>query len=160
MTAALTADLYDLFESQCNSCEIQFSHYGRRRAFFGKISTVSCRDDNILLRRYMEQRSDGGVLVVDGGGSLASALIGDIIAEIGRKNGWAGIIIYGAVRDVRALASLDFGVVAVGSNPKKSTKNGTGVAGLPVLFGGATFVPGQWVYCDEDGILVAQNKLL
>jgi len=99
------------------------------------------------------------VLVVDGGGSFASALIGDIIAGLGHQNNWSGIIIHGAVRDTVALSKIDFGVKALGSNPRKSMKNGVGELDVAVSFGGISVRPGNWVYSDEDGIVVAEREL-
>ena len=155
----LTADLYDAHGEACRSCQTQFRQYGGRHAFSGQLRTVQCRDDNVLLRRALETRSAGEVLVVDGGGSLASALLGDIIAELGRGNGWSGVIIFGAIRDAAALGRIDWGVKALGSNPRKSAKTGAGAADIEVSFGGVAFVPGQWVYSDDDGILVSAREL-
>ena len=155
----LTADLYDGHEAACRSCETQFRQYGGRTTFFGQIRTVRCRDDNVLVKKVLSQPSKGGVLVVDGHGSLASALLGDIIAEIGRKSGWAGIVINGAVRDQVVMRTLDFGVKAIGSNPRKSLKIGSGEIDVPVTFGGVTFTPGEWLYSDDDGVLVSTNLL-
>jgi regulator of ribonuclease activity A len=154
-----TADLFDAFEARCSSCETQFKQYGGRRMFSGRIRTVQCLNDNVLLRRTLETASDGEVLVVDGSGSLGSALIGDIIAGLGAKNGWSGVIIFGAIRDVQRISCIDFGVKALGSNPKKSTKTGTGHIDTAVSFGGVTFTPGHWIYSDEDGIIVSGDKL-
>lgn len=154
-----TADLFDVFEDRCSSCETQFKQYGRRRVFSGQIRTVQCLNDNVLLRRTLETASDGEVLVVDGSGSLGSALIGDIIAGLGAKNGWSGVIIFGAIRDVERISRIDFGVKALGSNPKKSTKAGTGRVDAAVSFGEVTFTPGDWIYSDEDGIIVSADKL-
>ena len=155
-----TADLCDAHQENCQVCTTQFRQYGGRRVFFGRIRTIECRNDNILLRRALEQPSAGEVLVVDGGGSLESALIGDIIAGLGLKNGWAGVIIFGAVRDASALRTLDFGVKALGTNPRKSAKTGAGRSDVPVQQGGAVFTPGAWVYSDDDGLLVASGPLL
>jgi regulator of ribonuclease activity A len=99
------------------------------------------------------------VLVVDGGGSLRSALVGDFIAGLCQKNGWAGLVLWGAVRDTVALGSLDIGIKALGSNPWRSGKNGTGQVDVPVSFGGVEFRPGNWLYSDEDGILVSSRRL-
>lgn len=155
-----TADLCDAHQDKCQVCTTQFRQYGGRRVFSGRIRTIECRDDNILLRRALEQPSPGEVLVVDGGGSLESALIGDIIAGLGLKNGWAGVIIFGAVRDANALGTLDFGVKALGTNPRKSAKTGAGRTDVPLRQGGAVFTPGAWLYSDDDGLLVAPGPLL
>jgi regulator of ribonuclease activity A len=154
-----TADLYDAFGERCQSCETQFRQYGGRKAFSGRIQTVECLGDNALLRKTLEKRADGDVLVVDGAGYLGGALVGDVIARQGMENGWSGVIIYGVIRDANAIAALDFGVKALGTNPKKSGKSGIGRVNLPVSFGTVTFVPGHWIYADEDGILVSAEEL-
>lgn len=154
-----TADLFDTYEDRCSSCQIQFKQYGGRRSFAGRIQTVECLGDNALLRRALENHAVGDVLVVDGGGYLGCALIGDMMAGLGLRSGWSGAVVYGAVRDVNALAELDFGIKALGTNPQRSGKNGTGRVNVPVSFGGVTFVPGHWLYSDEDGILVSFEKL-
>lgn len=155
-----TADLYDAHGEACQSCQTQFRQFGARRIFSGPIRTVQCREDNVLLRRLLETESSGGVAVVDGGGSLAAALLGDVVAELGRRNGWSGVIIFGAIRDTVALGRLDFGIKALGSNPRKSAKAGAGAVDGEISFGGATFRPGQWAYSDDDGILVSGQRLV
>jgi regulator of ribonuclease activity A len=154
-----TADLMDVFQEELQSCEIQFKNYGGRTAFWGPCKTLRCKNDNVLLRRMIEEPANGHVMVVDGYGSLGSALIGDTIAEIGRKNNWSGIVIYGAVRDTLALGKIDFGVKALGSNPRKSQKKGDGKINVNISFGGIDVKPGDWVYCDEDGVVVANREL-
>lgn len=154
-----TADLMDLFQEELQSCEIQFRNYGGRKAFWGPCKTLKCANDNVILKRMLQEKGGGAVLMVDGGGSLSAALMGDLIAEIGRKNNWAGIVIYGAVRDTLALAKIDFGVKALGSNPRKSRKNGEGQSNVEISFGTIKVKPGDWVYCDEDGIVVANREL-
>ena len=154
-----TADLFDAHGDRCQSCPVQFRQYGGRRFFFGPIRTVQCLNDNVRVRHLLETKTEGGVLVVDGGDSLASALLGDIMAELGRKNGWAGVILFGAIRDAAVLATIDFGVKALGSNPQKSRKEGTGSTDVVIRRGGLVFTPGDWVYSDDDGILVSPTKL-
>jgi regulator of ribonuclease activity A len=154
-----TADLMDLFQEELQSCEIQFKNYGGRTAFWGPCRTVQCRDDNVRLRQTLEEPADGHLLVVDGGGSLSAALMGDKIAGMAAKNNWSGIIIHGAVRDTVALGQIEFGVKALGSNPRKSAKDGIGSCGATLRIGNVTIKPGDWVYCDEDGILVAEREL-
>lgn len=149
-----TADLYDEFGDALDSCDLQLRQYGGRARFHGPAVTVRCHEDNALLKSVLTEPGDGRVLVVDGGGSLHRALMGDVIAGIATDNGWAGVVINGAVRDVVALAALDIGVRALGSNPRKSTKTGAGERDVPLAFGGARFVPGAEVYADEDGVVV------
>lgn len=154
-----TADLIDVHGSRLQSCELQFRQFGARRSFCGPIRTVQTREDNALVKQLLSTPGRGGVLVVDGGGSLRTALIGDILASLAIKNGWSGLILHGALRDVAALANLDVGIKALGSNPTRSTKEGTGKIDVPVTFGGATFTAGAWVYSDDDGIIVAAERL-
>jgi regulator of ribonuclease activity A len=154
-----TADLYDRYAATCHSCATQFRQYGGRRAFSGKIRTVRCRGDNLLIRRQFELPGNGGVLVVDGGGSLQSALVGDMLAGLAMQNAWAGVVIFGAIRDTQALAGLEFGLKALGANPQKGTKTGAGETDVPVAFGGVDFIPGHWLYSDDDGILVSAEPL-
>lgn len=153
-----TADLIDAHPN-IGSCETQFRSFGKRRRFSGRIRTVKCYQDNVLLKDLLGKSSKGEVLVIDGGGSLACALIGDMIAALGMKSGWAGAIVYGAIRDSAAIDALDFGIKALGTNPARSEKNGAGRVDVAVHFGGVTFVPGHWLASDEDGIVVAPGPL-
>lgn len=153
-----TADLFDA-HPDAGSCELVLRSFGRRRRFAGPIRTVKSYEDNVRLKELLSKPSSGEVLVIDGGGSLRCALLGDMIATLGMKNGWAGAVVYGAIRDSVAIDAMDFGVKALSTNPRKSKKNGDGVIDEAVTFGGVTFVPGHWLYSDEDGILVAPNKL-
>ncbi|MGP4015655.1 ribonuclease E activity regulator RraA [Saccharopolyspora sp. 5N708] len=153
MTVA-TADLADREGPQVRSCDVQFRNFGGRAAFEGRIRTVRCFQDNALLKQVLSEPGDGQVLVVDGRGSLHTALIGDVIAEIGRSNGWRGVIINGAVRDSALLAEMDFGVKALGTNPRKSTKTGEGTVDEVIELGGIRFVPGEHVVSDQDGVVV------
>lgn len=153
MTTA-TADLYDEFGESLQSVALQFQNLGGTKAFSGPVRTVKCYHDNALLKSILSTPGNGAVLVVDGGGSLDRALMGDMIANIAVENGWSGVIINGAVRDRSVLAEISLGVKALGSNPRKSTKEGTGEADIPVAIGGIIFTPGVTVYADDDGILV------
>lgn len=155
-----TADLVDDHGDALQSCETQFVSYGGRPRFAGPIETVRCFRDNALVKATLGAPGEGRVLVVDGAGSLASALLGDVIAASAVAQGWAGVVINGAVRDVAALRTLDLGVKALGSNPRKSAKDGAGEVGAPVAFGGAEFRPGAWLYSDEDGIVLAAARRL
>ncbi|MBP7338856.1 ribonuclease E activity regulator RraA [Niveispirillum sp.] len=153
-----TADLVDAHETVIASCSTQFRNLGGKARFAGPIRTVRCHRDNALLKSILSTPGEGAVLVVDGGGSLASALVGDIIAGLAVTNGWAGIIVNGVIRDSVAIAGLPLGVKALGTNPLKSAKKGAGEADIPVTFGDCTFTPGQWVYADEDGIVVLPER--
>lgn len=149
-----TADLVDEIGPDVGSCDVQFRQFGARSQFAGRISTVRCYQDNALLKSVLSEPGDGGVLLIDGGGSLHTALVGDIIAELARSNGWVGLIVNGAVRDVTALRGVDIGIKALGTNPRKSGKSGTGERDVVVNLGGVAFVPGQTVYSDDDGLIV------
>ncbi|MGB9225041.1 ribonuclease E activity regulator RraA [Mycobacterium sp.] len=149
-----TADLVDDIGSDVRSCDLQFRQFGGRTEFAGPITTVRCFQDNALLKSVLSQPSAGGVLVVDGDGSLHTALVGDLIAELARSNGWAGVIVNGAVRDAAALRGIDIGIKALGTNPRKSTKTGAGERDVEITLGGVTFVPGEIAHSDDDGIVV------
>jgi regulator of ribonuclease activity A len=155
----LTADLVDDHGDVVQSCEAQFRQYGGRVRFHGPIRTIKSIEDNALVKQTLATPGNGAVLVIDGGASLRCALVGDLMAGAAQKNGWAGLVIWGAVRDTVALAGLDVGIKALGSNPWKSSKNGTGQVDVPVSFGGVEFRPGSWLYSDEDGILVSSRQL-
>ncbi|MGO9350625.1 MAG: ribonuclease E activity regulator RraA [Mycobacterium sp.] len=149
-----TADLVDDIGSDVRSCDIQFRQFGGRPEFAGPISTVRCFQDNALLKSVLSQPSAGGVLVIDGAGSLHTALVGDVIAELARSNGWTGLVVHGAVRDATALRRIDIGIKALGTNPRKSTKTGAGERDVEISLGGVTFAPGDIAYSDDDGIVV------
>lgn len=149
-----TADLVDAHEPVIASCSTQFRSFGGHTRFAGPIRTVRCHRDNALLKSILSTPGDGAVLVVDGGGSLASALVGDVIAGLAVRNGWSGIIVNGVIRDSVAISALPLGLKAQGTNPLKSAKTGAGEADVTVAFGDCTFTPGHWVYADEDGVVV------
>ncbi|MBZ4240875.1 ribonuclease E activity regulator RraA, partial [Mycobacterium tuberculosis] len=117
-----TADLVDDIGPDVRSCDLQFRQFGGRSQLAGPISPVRCFQDNALLKSVLSQPSAGGVLVIDGAGSLHTALVGDVIAELARATGWTGLIVHGAVRDAAALLVIDIGIKALGTNPRKSTK--------------------------------------
>lgn len=153
MTTVSTADLFDEMGDKLQSVSLQFQNIGGHAHFSGKIRTVRCFQDNALLKSVLSTPGEGAVLVVDGNGSLETALVGDIIAALGVEHGWAGIIVNGAIRDRVAIGQLELGLKALGSNPAKSTKTGAGELDIPVTFGGVTFKPGNTVWSDEDGIV-------
>jgi regulator of ribonuclease activity A len=155
-----TADLIDDFGDRCTSCDTQFRLFGSKTHFFGRIRTVKCYDDNVLVRKALETPSQGEVIVVDGAGYLGSALVGDQMAALALQNGWAGIVIFGGLRDSTVMNGMPVSVKALGTNPRKSGKRGIGETDVPVTFGNTTFRPGEWIYSDPDGILVAKENLL
>jgi regulator of ribonuclease activity A len=149
-----TADMVDDIGPNVRSCDLQLTQFGGRSQFAGPITTIRCFQDNALLKSVLSEPGYGGVLVIDGDGSLHTALVGDVIAGLGVDNGWAGIIVNGAVRDAATLRTLDIGIKALGTNPRKSTKSGDGHRDVAVEFGGVVFVPGEIAYSDDDGIVV------
>jgi regulator of ribonuclease activity A len=149
-----TSDLWDEHRDSAIVCETQFRQYGGVRAFSGEIATVRCLEDNVLFNQRVAEPGNGRVLVVDGGGSMRCALAGDNVVGAALENGWTGVVINGCVRDVDDLAKLAIGVKALGSCPRPSGKTGAGKLDVPVVFGAATFTPGDTLYSDEDGILV------
>ena len=149
-----TADLVDEIGSDVRSCDLQLRQFGGRSQFAGPITTVKCFEDNALLKSVLSEPGNGGVLVIDGEGSVHTALVGDLIAGLGVENDWVGLIVNGAVRDAATLRTLDIGVKALGTNPRKSGKSGDGIRDAAVEFGGVVFVPGHIAYSDDDGIVV------
>ena len=154
-----TADLYDQHEGKVSVGLPLLRDYGGRASFHGEVFTLRVFEDNSLVRRALEQPGRGRVLVVDGGASLNCALVGDLLAGLALDNHWNGLIVNGCVRDSRALASIAVGIKALNTNPRKSVKKGQGEEGVEVTFAGLTFRSGQWVYCDEDGILLSETPL-
>ncbi|CEA09448.1 Putative regulator of ribonuclease activity [Arthrobacter saudimassiliensis] len=149
-----TADLYDEKGEALASVSLQFQDLGGRTRFSGPIRTIRCLEDNGLVKSTLNSPGEGAVLVVDGAGSMNTALMGDMIGEAAVANGWAGVVIHGPIRDRAALAKLPMGVKALGSNPRKSAKESVGEVDVPVEFGGVVFRPGAKLWADEDGILV------
>ncbi len=153
MTIA-TADLYDARGEELDSLPLALQDIGGHLAFDGPVRTVRCHRDNALVKAVLATPGDGAVLVVDGGGSLESALVGGLIATSAIENGWAGIIVHGAIRDRIAIGGLPLGVKALGSNPRKSAKDGIGEVDIPVEIAGIVFTPGRHVWADADGVLI------
>jgi regulator of ribonuclease activity A len=155
-----TTDLCDAHPDKVQICEpIGFKDYGGKKIFSGKVQTIKCFEDNSLVRKALEGDGTGRVLVVDGGGSMRCALLGDMLGELGVKNHWDGIIVYGCIRDSAAMAELNLGVKALNTIPLKSNKRNEGQENIAVKFAGVTFTPGQFVYCDEDGIITSVTEL-
>ncbi|NLR75993.1 ribonuclease E activity regulator RraA [Leeia aquatica] len=154
-----TADLCDAWSEQLQIACPGLRHFGGMQQFQGPIATLKLFEDNSLVRSTLETPGEGRVLVVDGGGSLRCALLGDQLGELAVRNGWAGLVIHGCVRDSVALGRLPLGVYALASHPLKSHKRGEGQSGLTVQFAGVRFTPGEQVYVDADGLLVARQAL-
>lgn len=151
-----TCDLYDRFESTARVLAGQYRDLGGRRRFAGVAVTVKCFEDNSRVKELLGTPGLGRVLVVDGGGSLRAALMGDLIAKDAVRNGWEGVVIHGAVRDSAVLVTLDLGVRALGTTPRKTVRNGEGQKDLAITIEGVRVSPGDHVYVDEDGVLVLE----
>jgi regulator of ribonuclease activity A len=158
-TSIKTADICDHFPESVEVCEPMFTSYGSVDAFDGRISTVKVYEDNVLVREALEDLAPGSVLVVDGGGSRRCALLGDKLASIAASRGLAGIVINGCVRDSRELAGIEVGILALASHPSRSKKEGKGERDVPVEFGGVKWTTGQYLYADNDGIVLSAEKL-
>ncbi len=159
LVAHPTTDLHDANPARASHCTLPFMNFGGRAMFAGRIRTVVTMQDSKLAQELFRQPGDGAVAVVDGGGSLKTALLGDINADILAKNGWAGIIINGALRDAAQLIAIDIGIKALGVTPLRSAKAGIGAIDVAVAFGDVLFTPGHCVYCDSDGVLVSKEPL-
>jgi regulator of ribonuclease activity A len=152
-----TADLYDEYEEKLQICNPGFRHYGGSTVFHGRIATLKCLEDNSKVREQLDQAGEGRVLVIDGGGSLRCALLGDILAKKAEDNGWAGVVVNGCIRDAAEIGKMSLGVMALATNRRKSVKKGEGETGAEVKFSGVSFRPGEWFYADEDGIVVLNH---
>jgi regulator of ribonuclease activity A len=153
-----TADLCDRHGEAAAVCHPVFQGLGGRRAFAGPCATVKCHEDNSRVAEALAEPGQGRVLVVDGGGSLRCALLGDRLARVAVDNGWAGVVVNGCVRDSAVLAGLDLGVRALAAHPRRSEKRGEGAREVTVRFAGVTFRPGALMACDADGVVVIEGS--
>ena len=154
-----TCDLCDAFEDRVRVLELPLRDYGGRVAFSGTVSTVRALEDNSLVREAVAEPGEGRVLVVDGGGSPRRSMLGDMLAEKAVANGWAGVVVHGAIRDSRAIGALDLGVKALGTCPRKTDKHGQGLRDVQLEFGGLVIRPGDWLAADEDGVILSDAPL-
>ena len=155
----MTCDLCDLHDAQVRVIELPLQDFGGRIAFNGTVSTVRAVEDNSRVREAVEEPGLGRVLVIDGEGSMRRAMIGDMLAAKAAENGWAGVIVFGAIRDSDAIASIALGVKALGTCPRKTDRLGAGERDVEVEFGGVRIRPGDWLCADEDGVVVADTDL-
>ncbi len=153
-------DLCDAYEDSVSVVEPIFKIYGKKRGFSGQIVTLKIFDDNSLVREMLSEQGKKRVLVVDGGGSQRCALVGGQLGALAEKNSWAGIIVFGCIRDVNEINDADIGVRALNIHPLKSKKKGVGDKNIPVKFGGVRFTPGEFLYADDDGIIVSKISLI
>lgn len=158
-----TCDLLDNNEGKpelsLRVLEPMFKSYGQQTRFFGQIETLKVFEDNTLVREALASPGNGRVLVIDGGGSKRCALVGDQLGALGVKNLWTGIVVWGCIRDSVAINQQAIGVRALDTHPLKSIKKGAGERGHVVTFAGVSFTPGEWLYADEDGIIVSKLAL-
>ena len=156
----VTCDLCDAHPDAVRVLDLPLRDFGGRIAFAGIVTTVLALEDNSRVREAVMEPGDGRVLVIDGGGSTRRSMLGDLLAEQAVANGWAGVVVHGAIRDSVAIGALDLGVKALGTVPLKTEKRGQGVRDVPVSFGGVTIRPGDWLAADADGVLVADRPLI
>ena len=154
-----TPELCDSHPGSVRIVEPVFKNYGAKTSFGGEVVTIKCFEDNSRVKENAAVSGKGKVMVVDGGGSLNKALLGDLIAETALNNGWEGFIIYGCIRDVEPINTMQMGVKALNSIPLKTERKGVDDLNIPVTFAGVTFEPGDFVYCDETGIIVSKEPL-
>ena len=152
-------DLSDDHPALARAVDPVFRDFGGIRVFHGPITTLRCHEDNMLLRRTLSMPGEGRVMVVDGGASLRRALVGDKLGALLLQQGWAGIVVNGAARDVENLRDMPVAVRALAACPTRPGQHGTGEPGVPVTFAGVTFNPGEWLYADENGIIVSATPL-
>ena len=150
-----TPDLCDDFEDTIRCLDPIFHNYGGKRHFGGSVVTVKCFEDNSKVKELAKQPGEGRVMVVDGGGSRRRALLGDMVAADAQASGWAGLVIYGSIRDVNEIGELkELGVQALGTHPMKTIKRNEGQVNIPITFAGTTIHPGEYIACDDNGIVV------
>lgn len=154
MSVTATCDLFDQFKDAIRYVLPGFQDFGGVERFSGPVVTVKCFEDNSRVKELLATPGAGRVLVVDGAGSLRCALMGDMIAASAVKNGWAGVVIWGCVRDVAELATLPLGIKALAATPRASTRRDQGLVDVPAELPGATITPGDVLFADEDGIVV------
>jgi len=159
MTDFSTPDLCDNYPEALNVLDPIFNNYGGRHKFHGQVVTIKCHEDNSLVKHQATEAGQGRVMVVDGGGSLRRALLGDMIAANAVKNGWSGLVIFGCIRDSDEIAALDLGVKALNTIPVKTDKRGLGDLNVAVTFAGQMINSGDWIYADNNGIVVSKNEL-
>lgn len=158
MISIITPDICDA-HPEVRVLDPLFVNFGAIEAFCGPVRTVKCFEDNSLVKEALSEPGAGAILVVDAGGSQRCALLGDMLAEKAADNGWAGVIMYGCVRDIDALVEIELGIQALGAHPRRSEKHGAGQRDISVTFAGVTIEPGQWLYADNNGILIADQRL-
>ena len=154
-----TSELCDIYAEQVDVVEPIFSSFGGVSNFYGKVTTVKCFESNGLIAEVLEENGEGRVLVVDGGGAVRRGLIDAELAQLAVDNGWEGIVVYGAVRQIQQLENLDIGIHALAPIPVSADESSAGESDIPVNFGGVTFFPEDYIYADLTGIILSQEPL-
>jgi len=157
--SASVPDICDQFLDEITVLDPAFHDFGGRERFSGEIVTIKCFEDNSLVGDAVRQPGRGRVLVVDGGGSMRRALLGDLLAAAAAENDWQGLLIYGCVRDVEILRTIELGVKALAACPVKTDKRGEGQSDVPLRFAGGLMEPGHYLYADANGVVIAKEKL-
>ena len=153
-----TCDISDKLHPDVQYLEPVYKSYGGKTSFSGRIVTVKCYEDNSLVEEALKSNGKNSILVVDAGGSMNCAMLGDKRATDAIKNEWEGILVHGLIRDSATIKGMKIGILALGVCPLKSIKNGVGDSNLIVNFSGITFTPGEYLYADEDGVIVIKEK--
>ncbi|MGL5429670.1 MAG: ribonuclease E activity regulator RraA [Vibrio sp.] len=154
-----TSALCDIYLDQVDVVEPMFSNFGGSASFAGQITTIKCYEDSSLIRETLEQDGLGRILLIDGGGSLRRALIDAELAALAEENEWEGIVVYGSVREVDELEEMNIGIQAIAAIPVGANAQGIGEVDIPVNFGGVTFLPEDYLYADNTGIIISQQPL-
>ncbi len=164
MTKISTPDLCDQFENnegvELRVLDALFRNFGARHQFSGEVVTIKCFEDNSVVKKLVDKPGQGRVIVMDGGGSLRRAILGDMLAANAAKNGWSGLLINGCIRDCDEIAGIDLGVKALNTHPMKTEKRDLGDLNVPVSFAGHTISPGDYLYSDNNGVLISNKPLL
>ncbi len=155
-----TPDLCDDFPEDVRVLDSLFQNYGGRSVFCGPAVTIKCFEDNSVVKQLVDTPGEGRVIVMDGGGSLRRAILGDMLAEKAASNGWSGLVINGCIRDCVEIANTELGVKALNTHPMKTEKRGLGDLDVPVTFAGQTIHPGEWIYADLNGVVVSSKQLI
>ena len=155
----LLPEICDLYANRVKVLELTLSNFGAKQTFYGQIVTLKAFEDNSRVREQVALDGRGKVLVVDSGGSMRHAMLGDMLAKKAAQNGWNGIVINGCIRYVNAMQGIALGVKALGAHPLKTNKHGLGDINVPIRFGGVTFRPGEYLYADNNGVLVTVQPL-
>ena len=156
----VTADLWDEYAQELTLLNVDFRHFGTKTNFAGQVVTLKLYEDNTYVRKLLAEPGDGKVLMIDGGGSKRCALVGDNIAQLAMDNNWAGVIVYGCIRDSQVINQMNVGIKAIGTCPVKSIKRDVGIVGEELIIEGTKIKPGQYAYADMDGVLLSDRKLV